>query len=72
MLATLKFPSLLEDLLEGFLAVGKGDPGVGVAVWTPEADGEVPRHVSFPRILMIPVCREPAGGFPRKVNGGAA
>jgi hypothetical protein len=72
--AALEVPSLLEDLFEGFLAVRNGDPGVAVPARTPEPDGEVPRHESSLRILMIPVCRESSGGppegFPRKVNGG--
>jgi len=44
MFAALEFPGLLEDLLEGFLAVRKGDPGVAVSFRAPEADGKVPRH----------------------------
>src|SRR5258708_38056839 len=61
-LATLEFPSLLKDLFEGFLAVRKGNPGVAVPTRAPEPDGEVPRHESYPRILMIHVCRECGGG----------
>ena len=63
-LAALEFPSLLKDLFEGFLAVRKGDPGVAVPARAPEPDGKVPKHVSSPRILMIPVCRRP-GSWPR-------
>jgi len=43
--AALKIPSLLEDLFEGFLAVGKSDPGVTVPMRATEPDGEIPRHV---------------------------
>jgi hypothetical protein len=43
--AALEIPSLLEDLFEGLLAVGKSDPGVTVPMRTTEPDGEVPRHV---------------------------
>jgi hypothetical protein len=60
--AALEFPSLLKDLLEGFLAVGKGDPGVAVPFRAPEPDGKVPRHERFPRIFMIPVCGMAAAG----------
>jgi len=72
--AALEVPGLLEDLFEGFLAVRNSNPGVAVPARTPEPDGEVPRHESSLRIVMIPVCRESCGGprvgFPRKVNGG--
>jgi len=34
-LATLEFPSLLEDFCEGFLAVGESDPGVAVSFRAP-------------------------------------
>jgi len=72
--AAFEVPGLLKDLFEGFLAVRNGDPGVAVPARTPEPDGEVPRHESSLRIVMIPVCRESCGGpcvsFPRKVNGG--
>ena len=68
--AALEFPSLLEDLFEGFLSVGKSDPGVAVPVRATEPDGEVPRHVRFLRNLMIPAQRvegrEPVGGCTSK------
>src|SRR5260370_1419848 len=54
-LAALKVPSLLKDLFEGFLAVGKGDPGVAIPERAPEPNGETPRHGSSLRLLMIPV-----------------
>jgi hypothetical protein len=53
-LTALKFPGLPEDLLKGFLAIGEGDPGVIVPVRAPEPDGEVSRHESSVRLLMIP------------------
>src|SRR6266481_1722058 len=61
-LAALEFPSLLKDLFEGFLAVRKGDPGIFVPVGAPEPDREIPRHESYPRNLIIHVCRESGGG----------
>src|SRR5712692_3913710 len=68
--AALEIPSLLEDLFEGFLTVGKSDPGVAVPVRATEPDGEVPRHVSSLRNLMIPAQRvegrEPVGGCTSK------
>jgi hypothetical protein len=73
-LTALKVPSLVKHLLEGFLAIGKRDPGVTISVRTPEPDGEVPRHENSLRSLMIPVWRRPGGApldaFPRTVNGG--
>src|SRR5882757_11251719 len=72
-LATLEFPSLLEDFCEGFLAVGESDPGVAVSFRAPEANGEVPRHESSLRNLMIPARsvegRGPVEEVRRKVNG---
>jgi hypothetical protein len=69
-LSALEFPGVPENLFEGLFTVVKVDPGVGVPVRTPEPDGEVPRHVSSPLFLMIPVCRESSGGqrgrFPEK------
>jgi hypothetical protein len=73
-LAALKVPSLLKHLFEGFLTVGKRDPGVTIPVRAPEPDGEVPRHENSLRNLMIPVWRASGGGalggYLRKVNGG--
>ena len=61
-LAALEVPSLLKYLFEGFLTVGKRDPGVTIPVRAPEPDGEVPRHENSPRNLMIPVCPGSSGG----------
>jgi hypothetical protein len=62
MLAALEFPGLLEDLLEGFLAVRKSNPGVAISFRAPEPDGKIPRHERSPRIFMIPVCGRCDGG----------
>jgi len=61
-LATLEILGLLKDLVEGFFAIRKSNPGVAVPVGTTEPDSKISGHASFLRILIIPVSRL-AGGW---------
>jgi hypothetical protein len=60
-LATLKVPGLLEDLLEGLFAVGDGDPGVAVAFRATEPNGKIPRHVGPLQTFIIAVPKPERG-----------
>jgi hypothetical protein len=61
MVAALEIPSLFEDLVVGFPAVGEGDPGVAFTHRAAEASGIVCRHGRPLLISMIPVCQESDG-----------